>query len=326
MNLSGLIFSSVTSFVLQPQRTKRRVKRDDLDTLDEVYTGPAGGEDTFIPDIGTRHPTYNLMTFLSADVRQQPGLVVEVTLHYQGKLINVNTETYTSVPTISRYWQESEVSYTTTQFTKSHHYTGRCCTISFITNKIPSGSPTNIGLATEFLGFTNEWEIITSYNLNPQSYQPTLKRQMTCSDVRTEDRGDGWYRVTETYMSRLFPGDAVVNPSATSVFASRKGTLGGTDQEWAQAYQTAADQYQSNLAAAQALVPNISLGAGTTPQAYETGQTTGLNPEWGTAASFAGLANDYTNSPATVAAASAASSQSPDTSQVSSVYPPIYND
>ena len=79
MASTGIIFSSVTSFVLSPLKTKRKVKRDDLDSLQEVWTGPAGAEDSFIPAIGTRHPDYNLMTLIDAGTKQLPGLVVEVT-------------------------------------------------------------------------------------------------------------------------------------------------------------------------------------------------------------------------------------------------------
>src|SRR5215475_7723636 len=101
---TGIIFSSVTKFVLQPQRTKRKVKSDTLDQLIEVWVGPAGGEDSFIPVIGTRHSQYNLMTLIDSNTKQLPGLVVEVILSYHGKLQSSADGAYTSVPTISRHW------------------------------------------------------------------------------------------------------------------------------------------------------------------------------------------------------------------------------
>src|SRR5215510_5196880 len=103
MASTGIIFNSVTSFVLQPQLTKRKVKRDQLDTLSEIYIGPSGGEWSFVPAIGSIHPYYNLLSLISTDVTELPALIVQVTLHYQGKIDNSGTGRYTSVPTISRY-------------------------------------------------------------------------------------------------------------------------------------------------------------------------------------------------------------------------------
>src|ERR1700746_889961 len=106
-----IIFNSITQFVIQPERTKHRVKRDDLDTLIEVWVGPQGAEDTFISPFGSVHPAYNLMTLMDSAVKEMPALVAEVTLTYQGKLDNAGSTGYTSVPTINRYWSEGEVSY-----------------------------------------------------------------------------------------------------------------------------------------------------------------------------------------------------------------------
>lgn len=224
-NLSGLIFSTVAQFVLQPERTKVVTKRDNLDTLAEVYTGPAGGEDSFIPAIGSQHPNYNLMTLISGNTKQMPALVVEVTLNYQGKLANSGTGRYTSVPTISRYWQEGEIGYEEGYYTYSHRYTGRCVTINYITNNIPSGNESNLGLAKEFLGFTNEWKQLVSINPGGGFTVSQLPiKKMTCTDVRIEDQGDGWFKVTETYMSRMFPGTATMSTGASQIPAPQRQT------------------------------------------------------------------------------------------------------
>jgi hypothetical protein len=158
----ALIFNSITHFEIQPERTKKRVKRDDLDTLSEVWTGPSALEDTFVPPIGTAHPDYSLMTVISTSVKRLPMYVSEVTIEYHGKLDNYGSGQYTSAPNISQYWAEGEVAMGSGGTTISRRYTGRCVQIDYITNRRPSGNPSNIGTAQEFLGFTNVWDQVTS--------------------------------------------------------------------------------------------------------------------------------------------------------------------
>jgi len=282
---SGILFSSVSSFVLSPGKTKRRVKRDDLDTLQEVWTGPAGAEDSFIPQLGTRHPQYSLMTLIDASTKQLPGLVVEVTLDYHGKLDNTGTSSYTSVPTISRYWSEGEVGYQFGVMTMARRYTGRCVTFVYITNRVPSGNPTNLGTAKEFMGFKNVWDQVVNQGLPaPPGSTITTQlppiEQMSCTDVRTEDSADGWFRVTETYQSRMFPGETIteVIPQAPiflgfkdmseipDYLGSQQKTAQGAARQTVAAAQTAGEQVGvsvpiSNSGAAQDGVWNTGLDA-----------------------------------------------------------------
>src|SRR5215475_8953787 len=287
---SGLIFSSVTSFVLSPGKTKRRVKRDDLDTLQEVWTGPAGAEDGFIPQIGTKHRLYSLMTLINASTKQLPGLVVEVTLDYHGKLDNTGTSSYTSVPTISRYWSEGEVGYQSGVATMARRYTGRCVTIAYITNRVPSGNATNIGRANEFLGFQNVWDQVVNQGLPPvpgstiTTQLPPIE-QMCCTDVRTEDTADGWFRVTETYQSRMFPGETITRViPQPPIFLGFKNMsdipdLFGTPQTSATAQQKA---NQTQAAAQQAGdKQGVNVPVSSAGNAADIAQSTGLDPAWG---------------------------------------------
>jgi len=91
----ALIFNSVTQFEIQPERTKKRVKRDDLDTLTELWIGPSALEDTFVPPIGTAHSDFSLMTVISTSIKRLPMYVSEVTIEYQGKLDNSGARQYT---------------------------------------------------------------------------------------------------------------------------------------------------------------------------------------------------------------------------------------
>lgn len=223
MDPNGLIFNSVSQFVIQAGRTKRWVKRDELDTLSEVWVGPSNIEDSFVPMIGSKHPDYSLMRVISVDAnRQAPGVTI-VTLNYQGKLKNGGL--YVSPPTISPYWSEGEVSFTRTisVYTSAggtsavgvgqqnvgaqsinRRYTGRCVEIAFITNGVPTGKPTNLGLAKGWLGFSNVWDIAGTIQYGVQAAGGVIQ-QMACTDVRIEDTADGWYHVKETYQSRMFP-------------------------------------------------------------------------------------------------------------------------
>src|SRR5258708_7179045 len=109
----ALIFNSITQFEIQPERTKHRVKRDDLDTLTEVWVGPSDSEDIFVPVIGHQHPDFNLMAVINTSIKRMPANVSEVTINYQGKLDSGGQASYTSVPAISQSWMEGEVSYQT---------------------------------------------------------------------------------------------------------------------------------------------------------------------------------------------------------------------
>jgi hypothetical protein len=247
----AIIFTSITQFERQPERTKKRVKRDDLDTLTEVWVGPSVYEDSFVPRFGAVHPQYALMTVLNTSVKRLPGSVAEVTITYQGKLDVAGGDGYTSVPTISQSWSEGEVSYqvntsigstiavpgggfsTVSQSavaTYSHRYTGRGCQVAYITNRRPTGNPTGFGLSKAYLGFTNEWDLISSYQVGAQVSGGGYTQKLTCTDVRIEDRADGWYRVTETYQSRMFPIPAVPIPDRSgggSGAGISQNTVGG---------------------------------------------------------------------------------------------------
>jgi hypothetical protein len=210
----SLIFNSITQFEIQPERTKKRAKRDDLDTLSEVWVGPSALEDTFVPAIGTVHHDFSLMTVIASSIKRLPMYVSEVTIEYHGKLDNYGTTQYTSVPTISQHWAEGEVSMGSGGTTISRRYTGRCVQIDYLTNRRPTGNPTNIGLAQEFLGFTNVWDQVTSFGSSATIIGPPIKK-LSCTDVKIDDKADGWYRVTETYQSRMYPGVSISGAPGT---------------------------------------------------------------------------------------------------------------
>lgn len=317
MTANGIIFNSVTWFVQLPDRTKTRVKRDDLDTMTEAFTGPSAYEDAFVPPVGAQHPLYNLMTVISTDVRRMPAAVSEVTVHYQGKLANSGASGYTSVPTINKSWMEGEVTYQingaiavpvpfmagsgfnlssysqTGILSYSRRYTGRCVEIAYITNRIPTGEPTQIGAANGFMGFQNIWDTMTGF-----SGGMTLTgggspiQQMACTDVRVEDRADGWYRVTEMYQSRMFPGKAGYQyaPPTVSAPAGSKNIASDTSN---QAAQPDANQNQNVITFGGAAAGNAAGGAasdggynlgGSAPGSVGavTAAQTGMDPNWNT--------------------------------------------
>lgn len=226
-----VLFSSITQFVEQVNRQKKWQKRDTLDTLVRIYIGPTEQVDSFKPANGSPDAQYNLMTVLSAtdrDLGHGRG-VSEVTVTYQGKLTNGSY--YSSTPTISTSWSDGEVSYTQSgttwpagapvQYSYSHRYTGRNVTIAYITNSRPSGEPTNLGKAKGYLGFDNEFDILTAVNYSaPSGASSGYFQDMRCTDVRIQDLADGWFRVTETYQSRLFPTNAQGSPIAGKIFYS----------------------------------------------------------------------------------------------------------
>jgi hypothetical protein len=300
----AIIFNSITQFEIQPERTKKRVKRDDLDTLTEVWVGPSVDEDSFVPLIGTAHPQYSLMTVIDTAVKRMPAGVAEVTLTYHGKLDGSGSGGYTSVPTISRSWAEGEVAYqvntsiggtialsgggftTVSQpavATYSHRYTGRGCQIAYITNRRPTGNPTNIGLADAYLGFTNEWDLISSYQVGAQVSGGGYIAKMTCTDVRVEDRADGWYQVTETYQSRMFPIPSVPIPDrggGGSGGGISQNTVGGTTGIGGTSWGAQEANAVKAHAAAVAAQAGGTLPMSTDEVGMSIYQQTGMDPIW----------------------------------------------
>src|SRR5260221_14525982 len=142
------------------------------------------------------------MTVLDSSIKRMADGVGEVTINYHGKLDTSGTHGYTSVPEISQSWMEGEVSYSQGGFTYSRRYTGRCCQISYITNRRPTGNPTNIGLSKEFLGFTNVWEMVTGFTPGGGSGgNRTAVSQLTCNDLKIEEKRNRWHRGNGTHES-----------------------------------------------------------------------------------------------------------------------------
>jgi hypothetical protein len=309
----ALIFNSIVQFEIQPERTKRRVKRDDLDTLTEVWTGPSWAEDIFVPRVGSVHPDYNLMTVINTEIKRMPGSVSEVTINYQGKLDNSGSGAYTSVPEASTHWAEGEVSYQRAAGTSipgmpgsgfgvitssgvatySRRYTGRCVDISYLTNRRPTGNPTNLGLAKDYLGFLNEWETVTGFQGGATiSGSATTIKQMTCTDVKVEARADGWYRVTETYQSRQFPGNVAIAQSLNAISIKNTGTSGlDGNANWA--------AQEARAVQSQAAAQWAALGQGSALPMSPPGsvgesirQETGQDPIWGNLQSAIPVAAD----------------------------------
>jgi hypothetical protein len=337
----ALLFNSVTQFEIQPERTKTRVKRNELDTLAEVWTGPSGLEDSFIPAFGTVHGDYNLMNMTNSSVKRLPGSVSEVTLTYTGKLANGSSTGYTSVPTIGRSWMEGEVSYQmnsaagfnvaiagggftsmtqTGVATYSRRYTGRCVEIGYITNRIPTGNATMLGTAKGFLGFLNVWDTFSGFSAGTQiSGGGSPFEQMVCTDVKVVDLATGWYQVTETYQSRMFPGDPGVPLPSVSGSAPRAPSSAGDNVSGAQGSGISTDTLQTLEAGIMGFYPSynpsypaaqqaaqgaassagVSLPSSSDPStpAGQTAQQTGVDPGYGSVQDATTSATDSASSP-----------------------------
>jgi hypothetical protein len=297
----ALIFNSITQFVQQPERTKRRVKRDDLDTLTEIWVGPTILEDGFVPPVGTVHPEAPLMTVINTEIKRMPASVSEVTINYQGKLDGSGSSAYTSVPEASTHWAEGEVSYQRAAGTSipgipgsgfgvitasgvatySRRYTGRCVDITYLTNRRPTGNPTNIGLANDYLGFLNEWEIATGFQGGVTiSGSSTTIKQMTCTDVKVDAKADGWYRVTETYQSRQFPGAVSISQPLNAISIKNTPATGVGGNSWAAQEAGAVKSQAAAQWAAMGQDPNkLPISApGTVGESIR--QETGIDPIW----------------------------------------------
>jgi hypothetical protein len=200
-------------------------------------------------------------------------------------------------------------------YSYSHRYTGRNVTMAYVTNFRPSGEPTNLGIAKGYMGFSNQFDILSgiSYSVGVSSGSPIS--DIRCTNVAVQDLADGWFRVTETYQSRMFPGDAQGAPLAGKMFYSTVLVDSSSGQQQDNAGSSG---YESGLAAAiaaaTAAVDNpatlaaaaVSESASARAQsslpisppgsvAADTALNTGLDPAW--QASYQGPAAAVTTTP-----------------------------
>ena len=94
----AVFFNSISEFIEAINRRTTRDKKNTLDRITCIFTGPKDGSVAFLPANGTPHPEYPLMLCEKADILAMAGEVAEVQVYYIGKLAGSPTGIYATAP------------------------------------------------------------------------------------------------------------------------------------------------------------------------------------------------------------------------------------
>jgi hypothetical protein len=173
---------------------------------------------------------------------------------------------------------------------------------------------------------------VTSFGSSAVLIADPIKK-LSCTDVKIEDKADGWYRVTETYQSRMYPGESISGapsapvapqgPIATKIYGPFP-LFGGADWYGMNQNTQSPQTVRTTGAAQQAAASDNQSLTLSNDAAYNLKQNldayfqTSINPAWTTT-----VQPTADNSPILSASASAANfdAQTPDQGQQSASLP-----
>jgi hypothetical protein len=225
-NAMPLIFNSVTQFIEAIGRRTVKDKRNTLDRIDCIFTGDSAGALDFLPANGTPHPSFPLMYCEKAQIVTEAALMAEVRVSYIGKLIGSPSGIYRTTPDINRSRHLGSVSYSTTQSIATWllsntswvvRFTAKGVSFRYLTNEVlPSDFDGYFAVQAEpYLGVENvqSFRAGLSYAAGgPASgfVQATLVYNNELVDLSVQDLDNGWYDVTESYITQAYADTVIV--------------------------------------------------------------------------------------------------------------------
>ena len=221
-----VIFNSITQFIESVGRRTVQSKRNSLDQMTCVFTGPNAMALGFLPFNGTPHPQYPLMLCENAEITNRGALVAEVRVSYVGKLKGAPTGVYLTVPDIVRSRHLGSISYTTSYSnspiqiaTASYtvRYTAKAVTFRYLTNQPPVADFAGnfVAQAQPYLGVENAKKFISALSFSTGSpdsgyLQTVLIMENDLTDVTINDLDNGWYEISEVYLTQPFLNTSIV--------------------------------------------------------------------------------------------------------------------
>jgi hypothetical protein len=220
-----LLFNSVKTFVEQVQR--RRTHKSNplqLDTVECIFTGPDGTVTTSVPGDLAQHPEYTGMRCTSWDIVRQVAECAEYRAQYTGKL-NAGSGPYVGPPLIKRSRHLGEVSYSTSASVTSTQikttgftvrFTAFGVTFTYLSNRLPAANFAGnfAGPAGAYLGTDNLTQFQTglSYATGAPTFDAglgyggyistTLVWSNDLTDVQVDDQGNGWWQISEIFLTQ----------------------------------------------------------------------------------------------------------------------------
>lgn len=102
----AVFYNGVRAFIESVGRRTTNDKRNTLDRISTIWTGPSSGALAFKPANGTPHPEFPLMYCEKSNILAMAGLVAEIRIDYIGKIEGSPSGVYRTVPDINtaRHW------------------------------------------------------------------------------------------------------------------------------------------------------------------------------------------------------------------------------
>jgi hypothetical protein len=224
--------TNIGSFVEQVGRRREHRKRNELDTLDCVFIGLAALASSVCPIDLAQHPEFPGMNCIGWDVVDKEATLAEVHARYTGKLL-AGSGPFTTQPVISTSRHLGSVSWTTSYSTSSTQvattsytvrYTAKGVTFKYLTNRRPAADFDGnfLSQAQPYLGYENLQQFQTSlsfatgaphfdaslgYGGFVSSY---LSWRNDLTDLPVNDLDNGWFEVSEVYMTQAYINSVVV--------------------------------------------------------------------------------------------------------------------
>lgn len=221
-----VIFNSITQFVETVGRRTVQSKRNSLDQMTCIFTGPNANALGFLPFNGTPHPQYPLMLCENAEITNRGALVAEVRVSYVGKLKGAPSGVYITAPDITRSQHLGSISYTTSYSnspvqiaTASYtiRYTAKAVTFKYLTNHAPAADFAGnfVSQAQPYLGVENVKKFISALSFSTGSadsgyLETNLIMENDLTDLGVNDLDNGWYEVSEVYLTQPLLNTSIV--------------------------------------------------------------------------------------------------------------------
>jgi hypothetical protein len=222
-----LIFNSVTQFYEQIGRRQTHYSNPiTLDTLECIFVGDATGTSSVCPSDLAIHPEFPGMRCSGWNIVSKEALMAEVRAQYSGKLL-AGSGPYTTPPLITTSRHLGSISYTTSRSTTpiqvqtasyTVRFTAKAVEFKYLTNRLPSsGFDGNFASqAAPYLGTENlqTFQTALSFATGAAVFSAalgyggyvvsTLTWHNDLSNLQVEDLGNGWFSVSEVYMTQPY--------------------------------------------------------------------------------------------------------------------------
>lgn len=218
-----ILFNSITKYVEQVGQRVMQKKRGDLDVLETIYVGPTLYELENTPFWGQPHAVYTFMNCETATAERLAAGVSIIKATYVGK-IRSQTEIISTPPIITPSWHEQEVSWTNNEnnlghvgsypavgppyhsVTRTSRYTGRAVTFKYLTNLRVPPVGQFADEAEGYLGIENQVVSITAIADVVAGVASRVINVLAFTNDQinqaVNDQDNGWYEVSEVYMTR----------------------------------------------------------------------------------------------------------------------------